>query len=308
MGLMKTDRKINETLAIGIVRRSSKGQEGNTSAATQEDRIRSYCSDKNYCVVKLFSFIESAKDSEKRKKYKETLEFALNEGIKNIVFYRENRETRNLTDNEYNENLAKSGIVAIHYAESGKVFDKNTATSEWFTRDVMAAQAKQENRERTQKTLDGMQKKAEMGWYPSNRPPLGYRTQRELDEFGRERAKGFSYTIIDPIQENVDVVKMEFELRAAGLFLDGIREQVIKAGMVPERMKEGYTRSAIEARLKNIFYEGKFIWNGVVYEGKHPLFIAPDILRRVRNSFENRVSKRAPIEGALSNFMGLLKQ
>src|SRR5690606_11020448 len=120
-------------------------------------------------------------------------------GIYNVIFFRENRETRNLTDNERNEKLAREGKIAVHYAESGKVYNHDTPNSEWFSRDIMASQAKQDNRERQTKTIDGMLTKAENGWYPSNRPGLGYAIRREIDPYtGRERSKGVAKTVRDP--------------------------------------------------------------------------------------------------------------
>jgi len=79
--------KLKKDQALGIVRRSSKGQEDNTSAETQKDGIQERC-DELALKVEMKNFIESAKTHNDRKKYNEALNYALKNGIYNLVFYR----------------------------------------------------------------------------------------------------------------------------------------------------------------------------------------------------------------------------
>ena len=91
--------------AIAFLRVSSKRQQDNTSHQIQRHECEDYCYKKGLHLVKTFEVVESAKDSESRKQFKEAIAYAKSNGIKHVLYYMFDRETRNLTDNESNEKL-----------------------------------------------------------------------------------------------------------------------------------------------------------------------------------------------------------
>ena len=65
------------------------------------------------------------------------INYALNNDIRNVVFYTYDREGRNLTDGERNEKLIREGRLALHYAEDHKVIDQYSPDADFFTRDIL---------------------------------------------------------------------------------------------------------------------------------------------------------------------------
>ena len=176
----------NNNLAIAFLRVSSHRQKDNTSHETQEKEIRHYCRDKNFDLVNIVRIVESAKRSEERKQYNRARSEALMSGVVHFLFYIYDRETRNLTDNEQNENLVRDGRIIIHYVNEKKVLHQYSPDTDFFMRDIQAATNKQFLRNLSTKVRAAHRNKSENGWYPFNHPPLGYAHQRIKDESGRE--------------------------------------------------------------------------------------------------------------------------
>jgi len=274
--------------AIAILRVSSQKQSDNLSHATQLGEIERYCKETGLNLVRNVSIVESAKDSNNRKKYNHEIDYAVKNKIKHIVFSMFDRESRNLTDNERNEILVKSGTLSIHYAHERKVYNGETSDSDFFLRDITAATNKQFIRTITTKVLSGMKTKAEQGWFPGNKPPLGYIHCRATNAQGRENRKAPTTIIPDPNEQKVKQVQREFELRAQGYTYEKIRSIIIKEGYVESDKINSYYRSPIEARLKNKFYRGFFDWQGIEYKGAHDLVISKEILDTVDATFQER--------------------
>lgn len=289
---MKTASKVNSK-AVAILRISSLRQEENTSHALQEKETRRYCEATGLDLVRTERIIESAKNSELRKKYRAIFDWAIKTGIKHVVFYKYDRETRNLTDAERTEALARNGIVKIHYVADRKVFDENTPDSEYLNRDLHAVISKNYVRDLSTKVNSAMKAKAESGWFPSNHVPLGYTTQRLKNDSGRDRKTG-SIVIRDPDTRKVKQVQREFELRASGLSIDRIRDQIVKEGFISPEQISKYRKSAIHYRLTDPFYYGYFRWQGTVYKGNHEIIIPTQVLDQVRrNSGKRGQGKRS---------------
>lgn len=286
-------KSIHNKKALGILRVSSSGQKEGVSHETQDKFIRQYCRDQGFDVVDVVPIIESGKDSENRKKYNALIKRALVEEIHNVIFYTFDRETRNLTDVETNEKYIRVGLLSLHYALDRKVMDQNSPDSDFFMRDVQAVTSKHYSRVLSTKVTDAMQMKAEMGWYPSNSPPLGYSTWREKDAYGRER-KIMAIVVPDPDVRNIKVVQREFELRAQGFTGAYIHAKVIEEGLVAHLKKNQYHFASVHERLTNPFYWGRFRWQDKEYEGKHELIIPPEHLKKVADSFGRKHYLRKP--------------
>lgn len=276
--------------AVAIVRVSSRKQDGGASHAVQEQEIRRYAENAELVIKKVFRITESAKDSEARKQYSSSITWALSHNVKHILFYMYDRECRNLTDNEKNEKLVRAGLIQIHYVRDGKVVHEGSPDSDFFMRDIQAVTNKQFIRNLRAKIIDAMTAKAEGGWFPMGRPPLGYVSKRQRDEHGRELKRGTIIAVSHDVK-TVQRVMREYELRGLhGKSLSEIREQVIREGLA---CAKGYHLSGLEARLKSEFYRGWFTFRGKRYRGRHELFIPESLSRAVDESFEKRVTAKA---------------
>ncbi len=239
-------------------------------------------------VVRVVQIVESA-SSNSRHKYNEFIETAKTAKIKNIIFYSMDRESRNLSDSEKNEGLIRNNIFVIHYALDRKAFGKDTPDSEFLSRDLNGAINKNYSRELSTKVKNGTRTKAASGWSPVCKPALGYINQKLKTDQGFDRRRG-TIIVPDPNIQNIKWVQREFELRTKTPMpsLQEIRKIVLAENLVPFDKIKTYHTSAVGNHLKNIFYDGRYIWSGVEYKGLHERIISKDIFWRVQETFGHR--------------------
>lgn len=294
-------KKLKNKKAIAILRVSSHRQENNNSHQVQEEKIRDYCKEFELELVDLRKIVESAKRSDERKKYADAISTALKQGIFNILFYMNDREARNLTDNEQNEHLVMDGKICIHYVNDRKILHKGSSASDFLMRDFYAVQNKNFSRVLSEKVNDVMRQKAENGWFPGNRPTLGYIHLKMRDASGKEMKRGTTIAP-DPDERNLRWIRREFELRAKGYTLEQVRDTVLAEGLVPAAKMRSYSVHGVEERLKNKFYWGFFDWQGVEYKGGHELIIPKKTLDLVKASFgiKGKYNRGKYLEGVFS--------
>lgn len=272
--------------AIAPLRVSSSGQEGNTSWETQKRECEEYCRRYGLELVDVTPIAETARKSELRTKYKAAISKALKNGIQHILFHKYDREARNLTDNEQNEDLVRQGKIVLHYIADQKILHEKSPDSEFFNRDIQAAINKNYSRDLSTKVRKATRTKAESGWWPGCRPADGYINQKLRSERGFEQRRG-SIIVRDPNEQIVKRIQREFEIRAENptpSFRE-IRNRVISEGLVPPEQIKKYHASCIEKHLKNIFYDGRYVWHGIEYDGKHERIITPDLFWKVQETF-----------------------
>lgn len=274
---MKPDWMGRDARAIAILRVSSHRQKDNISHETQEEEIRTYCKDAGLNLVHVFSIVESAKDSDERDKFQLAVKWATKGNARHVVFYMTDREGRNFTDIERHQKLIKKDTIVVHYAKDRRVLHKNSPHFEFTMRQFEAFRDKQFSEVISIKVGDAQRTKAEQGWYPGNRPPLGYKNKKQVVN-GVEQKRGTEVIVDD---KNAKVVLRMFELRAAGLSLDAIRSNIVSSGLLDPTRAGKFYKSHIEKILKNPFYAGRFTWQGQEYEGNHPVFVPRDLLHRV---------------------------
>lgn len=281
IGLHKNNR------AIAVIRVSTLKQVDGSSQDLQEQKIGEYSKEKGLEIVRLVRIAESAKRSVDRKKYKAARSAALKEGIRHFLYYMPDRECRNFTDMEENEELARAGIIEIHYVNDRKVLNQDSSDSDFMIRAMQAMNDSQFSRILSRKVSDAIIRKAQTGWFPFSQLPLGYVHVRRKDADGNELRKS-TIVGVDPDLRNVNLVRKEFELRAQGLSLLAIRDRCLELGIVPDAIKRSYTPTSVEKHLKNKFYWGKFDVKGVEYIGKHELIVPLPLREAVSASFGSR--------------------
>ena len=266
--------------AVAINRVSDTNQKDGYSLPVQLAEVQLYCEQHGLNLVKTFTIVESAKNSRDRKQYQEAMSFILKNKIGNVLFYLFDREARNLTDLEANEEYVRKGVFVIHYMKDRKVFHRNSSDSDILTRNIFGTMAKQYSQVLSTRVNDGMTKKAESGWCPISVPPLGYVNYKIDPETGKIKKRG-GIIIPDPDQDVRRVILREFELRADGWSYEDIRKKIINEGLINKKRFGSYPMSAVHIRLNNPFYWGQFNWKGKLYQGKHELIIPSHILDRV---------------------------
>lgn len=279
------DIKYINKKAVAILRVSSAKQEDNFSHTVQLKYAKEYCerdiTNQKLDLVKVFTLVESAKDSSDRKQYKEAMDYISKKKIGNVIFYMEDRESRNLTDLEANEIKVMKGEFILHFSHDRKCLHKRSPESDFLSRAINGAMARNYVRTLSNRIHDGTQAKAEEGWYPGSHPPLGYINKHTIDaETGKLKNRG-STIAIDPNQRNVNIVLREYELRAEGFSLEDIRAKIKAEGLLTDKQALSYNIATISERLRNPFYRGKFKWQGSVYKGKHELFLPKRLILAV---------------------------
>lgn len=280
------------TRAMLVCRISDRKQKDGVSLDAQQHLQERYARDVGLTVAAVASFQESAKKSTLRSQFHAAIAKARAQGVKHLVFYVWDRIARNFTDAEILEEMVRDGEIVIHIACGGTVLHEDSDDSEFFLFDINIAQAKQDNRARKRKTIDGMEQRCRNGWYPS-RPPAFYWQEPDLDEHGRPKKRGS--TVAGPTPEGRRLVRREMELHLKGFSLDRIRETCLAERLVPPNMIASYYRTTVEKHLKQDFYAGipnphdgfksQFTWRDTWYEAKHePIFTAEE-WRRLQASF-----------------------
>ncbi|WII72176.1 recombinase family protein [Bdellovibrio sp. 22V] len=262
--------------AVGFVRVSSSGQKDNNSELVQIESIQSYCRSQRLKLVAIFCIVESAKSSEERKIFAKIGSWCERNKLTRRIFYKPDRESRNLTDIEAMLRDVKSGKYEVHYSLDGKVLTPDISPNELFMRKIMGTVDSHYSVELSHKVSTACMSKAKTGWFPGSRPPLGYRNQRAVSSEGYEKRRG-SIIVPDTNTQRLKIVQTEFELRSQGYSFEEIRDRVISLGLIePKKIKE-YRAATIARRISNPFYGGYFSWNGKLFKGKHKLIIDPEV-------------------------------
>ncbi len=199
---MKNNNSSNDK-AIAIVRVSSAKQKDGISHSAQEQAVENYCTQNGLSLEKIYKIVESASTSKNRKQYSEAICEAVKNKIGNVLFYMLDRETRNLKDLEENEDLIRRGVFAIHYVRENLILSKDSSDSDFLMRDITGAMNKNQIRNLKTKVIDAMERKAQLGWYPSNNVPLCYMNTNE-NEFGEKVRRGG----IIKLDENINCISV----------------------------------------------------------------------------------------------------
>ena len=250
--------------AIIYARVSSKDQEREGySIPAQLKLLREYAARNEIQVVREFIDVETAKTTG-RKHFGEMVRFFEQNGNPRcVIVEKTDRLYRNFRDCVTLEDLE----VEIHLAKEGQIIEKNARSQAKLIHGIQVVIARNYIDNLREEVRKGMREKAEQGIYPS-RPPLGYCNNK------------IEHTIeIDP--PNVPIAKRIFELYATGKYsLASLKNSIqVEFG---KKMQKGY----LHKLLRNPFYNGFFIWDGMKYRGTQPLFQDPAVFQRTHKKFE----------------------
>jgi len=258
--------------AVAYARVSSREQEREGySIPAQRKLLAGYARTRAFHVQGEHEFIdiESAKNPG-RKEFGRMLRLLATEGAPRIVLVEKtDRLYRNRADALAFEELIEKRGIEVHLVKEGRVVGKDSRSQDKFMHDIHVAVAKHYVENLKEEVKKGMREKAEEGIYPG-RAPIGYRNNsltRAID--------------IDP--DRAPKVRRIFELYASGEHsLVTLRKAVLN------ELGIRLSRSYLEKVLKNRFYLGYFIWQGVEYKGTHESLIPPHLFDQVQDVFAGR--------------------
>ena len=260
--------------AYSYARVSSREQEREGySIPAQRKLLAAYARTRGFSIKREFIDIESAKNPG-RKEFTNMLRLLETDATCHIVLVEKtDRLYRNRTDALAFEALIEERGVEIHLVKEGRVIGKESRSQDKFMHDIHVAVAKHYVENLKEEVKKGMREKAEEGIYPG-RAPIGYRNNsltRSID--------------VDP--DRAPMVKRIFELYASG------EHSLVTLRMtVLNELGLRLSRSYFETMLKNRFYLGYFVWQGVEYKGTHAPLISGDLFNRVQDVFSGRNKPR----------------
>ncbi|MCH7879290.1 MAG: recombinase family protein [candidate division Zixibacteria bacterium] len=166
--------------------------------------------------------------------------------------------------------------INIHFVKDNRILGKDAKSSDKFINDIQTAQAHFFLNNLSDEVKKGQRQKARQGMYPGGRVPLGYRRNAHT--------KGIE---LDP--ERAPLISQLFELYADGdKSLSEVHQTARETGLAYRESGRPLARSGIDRLLKEVFYTGRFKWNGTVYQGDHPFIVTQTLYERVQCAFAQR--------------------
>ena len=246
--------------AVIYARVSSKEQElGGFSIPAQLDILQKYCSDHNFEIIKTFKESSSAKETGTRPAYNEMIRFLRRTKSRiHLVYEKNDRLLRNEYDSADIINLARTTQHHIHSVRESLELYKLAHPSVFYIFTMFSANSSIYSRNLSLEVRKGMNKAADMGYYPS-KLPCGYKRGDFIKGERNKRRK----IVIDT--EKAGYILRVYELYSTGMY---------SFSMLAKKMAdEGFyysknlcTKANIEYILKNPFYSGQFLYNGKMYQ------------------------------------------
>ena len=243
------------------------------SIPAQRRLLTEYARSHGFKIVREFIDIESAKNPGRKEFDNMRRLLESDTSVRIVLVEKTDRLYRNRTDALAFETLIEERDVEINLVKEGRVIGKGSRSQDRFAHDVHVAIAKYYVENLREEVKKGMREKAEEGIYPG-RAPFGYRNNSATRS-------------IDIDQERASVVKRIFELYASGEHsLITLRKTIWNEHGLR------LARSYYERVLKNPFYLGAFVWQGIEYKGTHEPLISPDLFDRVQQVFAGRHKRK----------------
>ncbi len=281
----------NEIKYAYIYRRvSSKKQEKGYSLDAQERVMNEYAKKHGYIVAGDFcEGVTSGKAG--RKQFNIMLkELNAHPEVRTIITEKTDRIYRNFKDYV---TLDEFKGLEVHLVVEGKIISDKSNSHEKLMHAIKVVLAKNYLDNLSEEVKKGQKEKIRQGGFP-HKAPLGYlnvtdnETQRKV-------------IVVDPVK--APYIKRLFELYASGVYSgDEIRKILFEEGL--NHKGKPYAKSRLFCALKNVFYIGKFVVNGVTYEGKHEPIIDVDLFNSVQKIFNQSKARTHDIE---FNYTGLIR-
>ncbi len=256
--------------AVIYARVSSREQEREGySIPAQRKLLAEYARLRGFCVQCEFIDVESAKNPG-RKEFGAMLRLLQSDPqCRTVLVEKTDRLYRNRTDSIAFEELIEKRNVEIHLVKEGRVIAKDSRSQDKFMHDIHVAVAKHYSENLREEVKKGMREKAEQGIYPGH-APFGYKNNTATRSIE-----------VDP--QRAPLLRKIFEVYASGEHsLTTLRKTILRETGVQ------ISRAYLEIVLKNPFYIGRFIWQGIEYKGTHEPLVSLELFQRVQDTFAGR--------------------
>lgn len=247
--------------AIILARVSTEEQkEAGNSLPAQIERLKHYCKQKGFEIVKTFSLDESAYKT-KRDDFDKALDYIKTTKEKVVVcFDKVDRFSRNIFDKRVASlyDLAMQDAIELHFASDNLIITPNISATEKFHFGINLGLAKYYSDAISDSVKRANENKRKNGEW-AGMAPIGYLNQDLPD--GRK-------TIV-PDPERAHLIKRMFELYATGQHsVKTIKQEMDKAGLITRNGKQ-IPNSLVHKNLKNPFYYGVMVVKGKEYPHKY---------------------------------------
>lgn len=278
---LKKKKQADDAVVIYARVSSDRQFEEGFSIDAQLTLLRDYCAKKGLIVAEEFIEIESASRAG-RPLFDRMCSLAKRGKINGIVVEKTDRLLRNAEDGVTIDKLG----VSVHLVKEHAIITQESMPNERLGHGIQRLLAQYYTHNLQLETKKGMLAKAQLGQYPSQ-APVGY----------QNITVGSSKTIEqDP--EIGPIVKAMFERYAEGNISVADVAEFGRSMGLKTRHGGRISKGTVHVMLSNIFYIGKFKWNGTEYVGQHkPLvslatFNAVQVALGSRGSFTQPTTKK----------------
>lgn len=261
--------------AVVYVRVSSKEQEKEGySIPAQKRLLRAYAQEQGLRVIRVFEDVETAKKAG-RTAFNTMIEFLrTSPSSTTILVEKTDRLYRNIRDWVTLDDFD----TEVHFVKENFVLSDDSRSSEKFFHGIRVLMAKNYIDNLSEECSKGMREKAREGYWPSF-APLGY-----LNVSGKHGKR-----VIGPDPDRAPVISRLFEHYASGSYsLDSLVEFAKREGLRTRRSSRRLGKTSLHSILRNPIYKGSFVWDGVLYEGKHTPLVSPALWSNVQQTLADR--------------------
>ena len=258
------------------------------SIPAQIEFLTEYARHNGFSVVEQFIEAETAKIAG-RKQFNNMLKYITENQIDAILAEKTDRIYRNFKDYIVLEDFKH---IEVHLVKENMIISEHASSHVKFMHGIKVLMAKNYIDNLSEEVIKGKNRKAKEGYYPQQ-APVGYKNDSD---------KTSSKRIIVPDEKAAFFIRRLFDLYATGSYsVKELRKKIFEEGF--NHKGKPYARSRILAILHDPFYIGKFIYNGVIYEGKHEPIVSVDKYNAVQKLFNHSRARTHDVEFA---YTGLL--
>jgi DNA invertase Pin-like site-specific DNA recombinase len=280
--------------AIIIARVSTEEQkEAGLSLPAQVTRLENYCQNKNFNVIKSFSFDESAYKDE-RGEFDRIFEFIVQQKEKvAICCDKVDRLSRNMFDKRVSflYDKALQDEIELHFISDGQIINSKISAAEKFHFGISLGLAKYYSDAISDNVKRALEQKLRKGEWPA-KAPYGYKNISDPD--------GKANVIVD--EYAAAIIQKAFELYATGAF---------SMSLLCEKINRDFgilwSKGYLDHILKHQFYAGTMLWNKKEYPHRYPPIITQTLFEQVQQVKKNFNKKPAKYAGLPYIYRGLIR-
>lgn len=222
-----------------------------------------------------------------RKAFNEMLLYIKENNIHTVLVEKTDRLYRNFKDYV----ILDDYDLEVHLIKEGTVLSKNSKSHDKFIHGIKVLMAKNYIDNLSEEVKKGLHEKVAQGYYPQ-KAPVGYINTKNSD----------NKKIIVPDPQKAPFIQKLFELYATGAYsVEELRTKLFKEGL--NHNGKPYSKPRLLYVLKDVFYIGKFIYSGIIHDGKHEPIIDVETFNRVQKMFNQSRARTHDVEFA---YTGLL--